>query len=154
MLRQTDLLALLLFTCSAGSAPVDNLSYGATTMPARSISATWAGNNVIPQAAGVLLTYSGTLDNAKWLSLVDATYNSVHDAATHVEVALPCSLGTVAAAGADSTHSGSLRAVSGTKVVTIPQSTLLDETKTYAVCYAVNDGTSSDTWSDTRCARH
>ena len=40
--------------------------------------------------------------------------------------------------------------VSGTRVVTMPQSTLLDETKTFAICYAETDGTTSDnSWRDT-----
>ena len=49
----------------------------------------------------------------------------------------------------DSLHSGAILAASGTKVVTLPQSTLLDETKLYAVCYAETSGSNTDrSWRD------
>merc|ERR1712100_818145 len=77
--------------------------------------------------------------NNKWLSVVDATLNSNN----------PCVSGTVAAAAADSTHSAALQAGEFTKIVNVPQSTLLLDTKTYAVCYAETDGTDDDaTWAD------
>merc|ERR1719446_1388530 len=98
-----------------------------------------AATNRLPQVANTVVTYVGDLDNAKWVSLVDSTLNSNN----------PCVEGSVAGAAADSTHSGAIQAASGTKEVTIPQSTLLSETKIFAVCYAETDGSTTDsTWRD------
>ena len=87
-------------------------------------------------------TYAGTLANAKWVSLVDATLNVVNN------IAIPCDK-AVASVTADSTHSGAIQAAAGTKVITVPQYFLLDSSKTYAVCFAENDGTATDaSWAD------
>lgn len=108
--------------------------------PARSMTSAITAINRIPQyASEAVLTYTGDLAAEKWVSVVDLDYNEAN----------PCVTGTVAAATADSTHSGALQAASGEYSVTIPQSTLLDESKTYAVCYAETSGASNDvTWRD------
>jgi hypothetical protein len=98
-----------------------------------------AATNSIPQVTGVVVTYTGDLANNKYISLVDATLNSNN----------PCVLGSIAGAAADSTHSGKVQAGASDKRVTIPQSTLLEKTKTFAVCYAETDGATTDaTWAD------
>jgi len=102
---------------------------------------TAAAINRLPQVANMVLTYTGDLAVYKWVSLVDSTLNNNN----------PCLDGSVAAVAADTTHSGAQQAASGTRDVTIPQGAgdLLDETKTYAVCYAETDGATSDTtWDD------
>jgi len=120
-------------------ATLTSLTYGS---PARTMGTTLAGINTIPQVGDTQVTYGGTLGNAKWVSLVDATLNVVNN------IAVPCDK-AVASVVADSTHSGSVQAAAGTKVITIPQYFLLDSSKTYAVCYAETDGTATDaTWTD------
>jgi hypothetical protein len=120
-----------------------NLKYGpaSTSFPVRE----WHSPNImpainrLPQVAARQVTYYGELDNYKWLSFVDAALNGNN----------PCVFGAVAAATADSTHSGAQRAGSGTKVVTIPQTTLLDASKTFAVCYSETYGNATDSsWRD------
>ena len=90
--------------------------------------------------AGAQITYVGDLANAQWLSVVDASQNSNN----------PCVAGASAASAAGTGYSGAQRAGTGTKLVTIPQSTLLDDSNTYTVCYAAyGDGSSTDTtWRD------
>jgi hypothetical protein len=90
--------------------------------------------------AGLTLRYVGDLAENKWVSLVASTLNTNE----------PCSSATIAAATADSTHTGAVRAPANSRTVTIPQSTLLSETTPwFAVCYAETDGTTSDaTWRD------
>jgi len=103
------------------------------TMP-RHMSSSWLPTNVLPQEAGMVVTYATshtaqsawTSGTAKWISLVDATLNG-ND---------PCTLSTTAAAAASSTASGPSQAGAGSKAVTLTQATLLDDSKTYAVCYA------------------
>ena len=116
----------------------------------------------IANHASLVLTYSGTLASNKWLSLVDSTLES-ND---------PCSRGLQSATSpADSMHSSPLRAPSSGYLVTInivhqyqyslssscthlfpPQVTLdstpLDTTKSFAVCYAEVSGSHTDAWSD------
>ena len=96
----------------------------------------------------MILEYTGLLSADKYISLVDQTLNN-ND---------PC-VGSYAAGGADSLHSGALHATGNSKIVTVPQTgdSLLDATKTFAVCYApgtgdVSDGTGLDTtWADSAC---
>jgi hypothetical protein len=114
------------------------IQYGLPTRNMYSYNVIEATNR-LPQVAGTVVTYVGDLGTAKWMSLVDSTLNSNN----------PCVEGSVAAAGADSIHSESIQGAAGTKEVTIPQSTLLSETKTFAICYADADGTTADsTWRD------
>ena len=57
--------------------------------------------------------------------------------------------GVEAGHAADTTHSGKVGAGVGTSVGTIPQATLLDETKVFTVCYAESTGDNTDrTWRD------
>jgi hypothetical protein len=105
-----------------------------------------SAQNVIPQAANQVLTYvspntikGDPLPDAKYVSLIEATLNANK----------PCSQPTIAGATADSFHSGTTLAGAGTKTLTIAQSTLLDATKTFAICYAITSGTIADvTWAD------
>ena len=95
--------------------------------------------NRLPQVPNVVVTYVGDLEIDKWVSLVDSTLNNDN----------PCVQASVAAGAQDSTHSGPIQASNATKEIIIPQGTLLDETKTFAVCYAETDGTALDaTWRD------
>jgi hypothetical protein len=117
---------------------IRSISYGtpARVMDSSHVPAT---TNSIPQMTNVVLTYSGDLAFYNYVSIVSASLNT-ND---------PCNLGSFAAAGADATHSGAVRAGEYDKIVTIPQSTLLDEDTIFAVCYAETDGTTSDaTWAD------
>ena len=120
---------------------VTSISYGA---PARTMTSAnmMSATNSIPQITNVQLTYSGDLANNKFISLVDSTLNSGD----------PCNADDatfVAAASADATHSGKVQAGGNDKAVTIPQSTLLDAAKIYAVCYAEINGLTTDTtWAD------
>jgi len=114
-------------------------SYSIRTMSSHNIA---AATNRLPQVANkAIFTFVGDIPANKWASLADSSLNSYN----------PCVDGTVAAATADSTHSGLLTAAAGTKVFTVPQITLLDETKTFAVCYATGHGgtNSSAGWQDT-----
>ena len=118
------------------AADITSLTYG---LPARSMTSTWKGNNIIPQRPNMVFTYAGTLAGSKWLSFIDATLNS----------GAPCLSGTIAAAEHDSGHSGVMQG-SASKVVTVPQISLLDASKTFAICFAENSGAITDTWSDSR----
>lgn len=60
--------------------------------------------NRIPQEASQKLEYTGELDTDKWLSIVDVSLNSNN----------PCVKGAIAAAAADSTHSGPMQ---GTQII-------------------------------------
>lgn len=82
--------------------------------------------NRIPQTASVELKYWGSLSDGQYISIVDVSLDPNNN---------PCSDPLIAGADADSTHSGPLVADSASKYITIPQTTLLDETKVYAVCY-------------------
>jgi hypothetical protein len=122
---------------------ITEVLYGtfSSSLPQRTFRSTnvMAPTNRLPQVANATFTYVGDLGTAKWVSLIDSTLNGGN----------PCVKGAVAAAGDDSLHSGAVQAAIGTKEVTIPQSTLLDETKTFAICYAEYDGSTTDsTWSD------
>jgi len=106
-----------------------------------------SAQNVIPQATNQKVTYvsvdadiiGGGLPINKYISLVDASLNANK----------PCRMPTIAAANADATHSGTTTSQTGTRDNTIPQTTLLDATKTYAVCYAITAGSVADlTWDD------
>jgi hypothetical protein len=105
-----------------GITRVSHLQYGPATssFPQRMwIPDVTPATNRLPQVQNVSVTYFGALGNDKWLSFVDASLNSNN----------PCVAGSVAAAAADTQHSGALQASSGTDDVTIPQSVLLDDTK-------------------------
>ena len=115
-------LLAFLWAPRAHAATLTSLTYGS---PARTMGTTLLGTNTIPQVADVQVTYAGTLANAKWVSLVDATLNVVNN------IAVPCDK-AVASVTADSTHSGAIQAAAGTKVITVPQYFPLDSSKTYA----------------------
>lgn len=88
------------------------------------------GTHRLPQVANTaILTYVGDLANDKYMSVVDASLNMYH----------PCETSVTAAATEDSTHSGAVQATGATKVVTIAQNTLLDESKIYAICYSIDN---------------
>jgi hypothetical protein len=105
----------------------------------REMDSTYRATNRFPRIAGTLggFDYLGTLLANKYVSMVDMTLNSDN----------PCVWGDHAAAGASTQHSGKTTAT-GT-AFTFPQTVLLDEGKTYAVCYAENTGNTDDTsWRD------
>jgi hypothetical protein len=89
--------------------------------------------------ATLTLTYSGSLINNKYVSLVDSTLSSSD----------PCSAPAHAGAGADTTHSGKLQAGTGNKIITLVNTLSMNSAKTYAVCYAETSGSNTDTtWAD------
>jgi len=90
---------------------------------ARDMTAVPLATNRLPQQAGIKLSFKGSLGSNSYFSLVDATLNSGN----------PCASGAVAGRTADTQHSGPIRAI--TDEITIPQQTLLDASKTFAVCY-------------------
>ena len=101
--------------------------------------------NKIPQVTSVALSYSGDLPIGKWVSMVDVTLNNYNPCLVY-DSAFP---GLHAGAMDDTTHSGVMLDVSGTRTLQVPQTQLLNENKTYAVCYAMTDGSLSDaTWRD------
>ena len=116
-----------------------------TSNPIRVMTSTnvAAATNRLPQVANAaVLTYVGDLATGKFISLVDQTITGLNGND-------PCVSGLTAAAPADQVHSGPLAAPAGTKAVTVPQNILLDETKTFAVCYAETSGNTTDTtWND------
>ena len=120
-------------------ATLTSLTYGS---PVRTITNTPSPLNLIPQSANVQLTYGGTLAASKWVALVDSTLNS----------GTPC-VGSQAAATQSKFVSGVVQADSS-KVITIPSHATntekqLDRDKSFAVCFAETDGTSTDaTWTD------
>jgi hypothetical protein len=130
---------------------IKELTFG---VPSRAMSSTNSATNRLPQVANMVITYHGDLVNHKWVSLVDSTLNTndpcrIATCGVTTAGVNACVVGQTSAASEDPTHSGAQRAASGTKAVTIPQSTLLDETKTYAVCYSsTNGGTTDDSWAD------
>ena len=69
------------------------------------------------------------------MALVDQVLNSN----------FPCADGNVAAAGADSLHSG---VAQGSSSVVTYDTTGMSTAKTFAVCYTEGDGTSSASWVD------
>ena len=114
----------------------------------RSMTSLVLTTNRIPNAPSQQLTYDGNLAAQKWISLVSMDLNGGY----------PCANPTVTAATADSYRSGSLRAgTTGTsydqQTVVVPQTILLDKSKSFAVCYAEGDGngqgdTLDQTWRD------
>ena len=99
------------------------------------------------QVADLELTYSGSLSNQSWVSLVDHTLNTISQG-TVSSAPQPCDSGSVAAHTAGSAYSGVLPAPASSKVVTV-DTLQMSTTLTFAVCYAEVDGTSSDsTWAD------
>lgn len=106
---------------------------------------------VIPQYENTLVEYTGTLLEDNYVSFVDASLNSGD----------PCALGVIAAATADSSHTGPIQGrgavapgvdcCSGSgKVLKIPQdeaNTKLDSAKTFAACYSDGNDASA-TWYD------
>lgn len=144
---------------------ITSVEYGpaSTSYPVRTMTSanTAAATHTLPQVANAaVITYVGDLDAAKWVSLVDVSLTGVlktWDTSGSNPVATygikrhynPCMSGDVAAAAADAQHSGAVQAGSGTKEITFPQSTLLGESFTFALCYAETDGSTSDsTWRD------
>ena len=126
-----------------------DVAYGATLTsitfagpPVRTITNTPSALNIIPQTANVQLTYGGTLAASMWVAMVDSTLNS----------GTPC-VGAHAAATQSKQHSGVVQG-NANKVITIPSDNsdsekMLDHQKTFAVCFAETDGTSTDaTWTD------
>merc|ERR1719506_3508314 len=89
--------------------------------------------NMVPQFANMQLTYAGALSANQYMSLVDINLDPYNPDNGPVN---PCVKPGIAAAAADATHSGSLQAPAGSKTITIPQTTLLDASKTFAICYA------------------
>jgi hypothetical protein len=126
---------------------VVSITYG---LPSRTMVSTnvAAATNRLPQTAATVITYAGDLAAGSWLSLVDASLNSDNPDVVQRQNN-PCVYGVEAAAAEDDSHSGSVVASGASRMVTIPQSTLLDEANEYAVCYAELDGTAADTtWRD------
>jgi hypothetical protein len=92
----------------------------------------------LAMVANLQLTYSGVLDNNKWISLVDSTLNS-ND---------PCASGPVAAAGADTGHSGPVQAGSTDKITTV-DTTGMSTSLVFAVCYTdATTGNAAAAWAD------
>jgi len=119
------------------------MSSGHVAPEARVASPMLTVRNKIPSITGQKFTYTGALDQDKWMSVVDVSEHGGN----------PCVYPSTAALVADATHSGSLQGTQdngspGGKVITLPQSTLLDATKTYTVCYAEVNGFTSDAWFD------
>jgi hypothetical protein len=110
--------------CALGTQGPVNAGCKLDTKP-RDMTSVPLATNILPQQANVVLTYKGTLAADQFISIVDASLNGGN----------PCANGAVAGAAADSTHSGVIKSSPGTTAVTIPQQTLLDASKTYAVCY-------------------
>merc|ERR1712159_97607 len=91
----------------------------------------------IPHHASLTVSYSGSVLNGKWISMVDATLNSNN----------PCDLGTIAAASKDASHSGSLQAGNSDRIVTA-DTTVLAADKEFAVCYTESGGITASLWRD------
>ena len=105
--------------------------------------------NKLPQVADQKFTYVGELAADKWISLVSYELNNKNPCLRASDAAASPSVGGTTDARL---HSGAVLATSGTKDVVIPQASgnLLDPSKTFAVCYAETDGSTSDsTWRDT-----
>jgi hypothetical protein len=111
--------------------------------------------NVLPQMQNLPFTYTGTLAVSQYVSLVDSALNSNN----------PCVNPAVAAAGADSQHSGVTRgcksfeglclangeggSTAGNKEIVVPMSVALDDSKVFTVCYSTGDGSGTDySWRD------
>jgi hypothetical protein len=110
--------------CSQPTQGPKNANCKLDTKP-RDMTSVPLATNMLPQAANMKLTYRGTLATAQYISLVDASLNSGN----------PCASGAVAGANADTVHSGPIQAGASSTEITIPQSSLLDASKMYAVCY-------------------
>jgi hypothetical protein len=102
-----------------------------------------SARNVLPQTKQTVIHYKtdvgAALGTGRFMSLVNAELNGYK----------PCYRES-AAALADNHHSGAILSTGGAlHTITIPQDTLLDHTKVFAVCYAITDGTTADTsWAD------
>ena len=90
---------------------------------------------VIPNHPSLVIRYYGTIDNDKWVSLVDSTIN----------LGDPCNDPVEAAGYKDSRHSGSRPAAGNVFTV---DTAGLDASKTFAVCYSENGGIKSSLWKD------
>jgi hypothetical protein len=90
---------------------------------------------VIPNHPDLVIRYYGTIDNDRWVSLVDSTLSSGD----------PCNDPFEAAGYKDSSHSGSRLAAGN--LVTVDTASL-DASKTFAVCYSENGGIKSSLWRD------
>jgi hypothetical protein len=102
-----------------------------------------AAVNRLPHAASVYVLYAGDLAASKWVSLVDSSFNA-ND---------PCTTASTAASGPTAVASGAVQATTNTKSIRIsandPTGLNLDPSKSFAVCYAETDGSTTDsTWRD------
>jgi hypothetical protein len=96
----------------------------------------WDGSQYLTtDVVPLQLTFAGSLLSDSWVSLVDAT----------IHANFPCANSSEASATADGLHSG---AVQGYSSVVAYDTTELDTTKTFAVCYTEGDGTAAATWVD------
>jgi hypothetical protein len=101
--------------------------------------------NKIPQAGNLQLYYEGDLAPNKWVSFIDASLNAYNPCLVYDDPVPGQHSGRMD----DNTHSGVMQDVSGDKLFEFIQYNKLDETKIYAVCYAVVDGSQVDSsWKD------
>jgi hypothetical protein len=127
------------------------------TKPREQTSNTLATNR-LPRHANQSLTYLGTLDAAKWVSIVAVPRSGGTWAAPSARHGWgpsfslnkrenPCVQPFMAGGPETARTSGRIQATNGQ--FTIPQSTLLDAATEYAVCYSEVDGSHTDyTWRD------
>ena len=98
----------------------------------------------LAKTSALEITYAGTLAASMWVSMVDATSNSN----------FPCALGTNAAQSAGAAASPPTSPSSGVdqadgSSVVVFDTTVMDTSLTYAVCYAETGGAATDSWTDT-----
>ena len=102
----------------------------------------------VAKRADLLLTFSGTLESTKWISLIDRTLNNK----------LPCNDSAEAAHLAGTVYSGPLQA--NANVITVDTEAMATTVSSggpfptvtateFAVCYAMTGGTASDVWCPT-----
>jgi len=108
----------------------------------------------ISRISPVELTYNGTHEENRWISLVDDTLNMEYastkdsDGAPILKYWSPCGNSTTAAADSDEMHSGALQAGTSSRAFQL-NSAGLSDSATFAVCYCedlVCDATT--TWTD------
>ena len=93
----------------------------------------------LPQVPFAKLTYVGDLPPGKWLSVVALSLHG-HN---------PCIEGTTAAHSKTPQHSGPIQVDPSNKLVTVPQTPLLNASAIFTICYADGNGTAADlTWRD------
>ena len=100
----------------------------------------WDGNAYqTVQVADLELTYSGSLDNQKWVSLVNQA----------LDESQPCDSGAVATGSAGTAYSGVLQPAGASSKMVSVDTLGMSTTLTFAVCYAETNGTAADnTWAD------